>query len=156
MQPACETLPTQHNMLRLPSWFRPQSDERPQICPAALLGLGMNLNTTAHTAWYCTATNCTVMMYCYHCQCGKSSCAQCLPVVLLHLQVIFMTGWAPSAKTPKAAERGSATISFKEMATALAERGALAGSVGDGEGSDDVSSSSSSSSSDDNRDDKWP
>lgn len=73
------------------------------------------------------------------------------------MQVIFMTGWAPSAKTPKAAERGSATISFKEMATALAERGALAGSVGDGQGSDDVSSSgSSSSSSDDNSDDKWP
>jgi hypothetical protein len=42
-----------------------------------------------------------------------------------------MTGWAPSASTPKAAERGSATVSFHEMADALAKRGAVAGSVGD-------------------------
>eukprot|EP00775_Hariotina_reticulata_P006075 gene6075-6314_t len=31
-------------------------------------------------------------------------------------QVIFMTGWAPSDTTPKAAKRGSATITFSEMA----------------------------------------
>lgn len=60
------------------------------------------------------------------------------------LQVIFMTSWAPSAATPKAAERGSATVSFHDMAAELAKRGAVAGSVGDDEaaGSDDSSSSS--------------
>lgn len=61
------------------------------------------------------------------------------------LQVIFMTGWAPSAATPKAAERGSATVSFHDMAAELSKRGAVAGSVGDDEaaGSDDSNSSSS-------------
>lgn len=47
-----------------------------------------------------------------------------------------MTGWAPSPTTPQAAKRGSATISFNEMASELAKKGALAGSVqqDDGEG----------------------
>lgn len=44
-----------------------------------------------------------------------------------------MTGWAPSTATPKAAERGSATVSFHDMAAELAKRGAVAGSVGDDE-----------------------
>eukprot|EP00878_Enallax_costatus_P044558 GHUV01053227.1.p1 GENE.GHUV01053227.1~~GHUV01053227.1.p1 ORF type:complete len:115 (+),score=33.83 GHUV01053227.1:133-477(+) len=42
-------------------------------------------------------------------------------------QVIFMTGWSPSRSTPKAAKRGSATVSFHEMAEELQKRGAVAG-----------------------------
>lgn len=58
-----------------------------------------------------------------------------------------MTAWSPSANTPQAAQRGSATVSFKEMATELAKRGAQAGSVADeGEGSDGSDSSSGSDS----------
>jgi len=34
-------------------------------------------------------------------------------------QVIFMTGWSPSRNTPKAAKRGSGTVSFAEMASEL-------------------------------------
>ncbi|KAF8066190.1 methyltransferase [Scenedesmus sp. PABB004] len=44
-------------------------------------------------------------------------------------QVIFMTGWCPSSSTPRAAARGSGTVSFQEMAAALAARGATAGSA---------------------------
>lgn len=64
---------------------------------------------------------------------------------LSRLQVIFMTGWAPSGSTPQAAERGSATVSFHEMADALAKKGALAGSIGEGQGEGDRSSSGGSS-----------
>jgi hypothetical protein len=60
-----------------------------------------------------------------------------------------MTGWSPSEATPQAAERGSATVSFHEMADALAKKGALAGSIGDEKDGDGSSSSSSGSSSDD-------
>lgn len=58
------------------------------------------------------------------------------PVLLLYCpimtytrapQVIFMTGWAPSSTTPRAAQRGSATVSFHEMAEALQAKGARAG-----------------------------
>lgn len=61
-----------------------------------------------------------------------------------------MTGWSPSEATPQAAERGSATVSFHEMADALAKKGARAGSVGEEkDGGSDIESSSSSSSDDD-------
>ncbi|KAF6263918.1 S-adenosyl-L-methionine-dependent methyltransferase [Scenedesmus sp. NREL 46B-D3] len=42
-------------------------------------------------------------------------------------QVMFMTGWSPSSSTPKAAKRGSATVSFHEMAEELQKQGAVAG-----------------------------
>jgi len=72
------------------------------------------------------------------------------------VQVIFMTGWAPSDTTPKAAKRGSATISFSEMAEELQKRGAVAGRAepavpveehADGAHSGNTTSSTSSSSS---------
>ena len=34
-------------------------------------------------------------------------------------QIVFMTGWAPDPKQPKAAKRGSATVSFQELSTGL-------------------------------------
>jgi hypothetical protein len=37
------------------------------------------------------------------------------PVCVVH-QVMFMTGWSPARNQPKAAARGSATISFAEFA----------------------------------------
>lgn len=40
-----------------------------------------------------------------------------------------MTGWSPSRSTPKAAKRGSGTISFHEMASELQKRGAVAGTA---------------------------
>lgn len=40
-----------------------------------------------------------------------------------------MTGWSPSRNTPKAAKRGSATVSFHEMAAELQKRGAVAGTA---------------------------
>lgn len=52
-------------------------------------------------------------------------------VLFTFIQVIFMTGWSPSRSTPKAAKRGSATISFHEMASELQKRGAVAGTAED-------------------------
>ena len=37
-------------------------------------------------------------------------------------QVMFMTGWSPAKNQPKAAERGSGTISFAEFARELEEK----------------------------------
>jgi hypothetical protein len=56
-----------------------------------------------------------------------------LLLLLLLLQVMFMTGWSPSSSTPKAAKRGSATVSFHEMAEELQKRGAVAGRAEGGE-----------------------
>ncbi|GIL64585.1 hypothetical protein Vafri_18484 [Volvox africanus] len=42
-------------------------------------------------------------------------------------QVIFMTGWAPAASQPKAAKRGSATVTFQELADGLVQGGAAVG-----------------------------
>ncbi|WIA34050.1 hypothetical protein OEZ86_012429 [Tetradesmus obliquus] len=52
-------------------------------------------------------------------------------------QVMFMTGWSPSSSTPKAAKRGSATVSFHEMAEELQKRGAVAGRAEGGSSSND-------------------
>ncbi|PNW74084.1 hypothetical protein CHLRE_13g584750v5 [Chlamydomonas reinhardtii] len=38
-------------------------------------------------------------------------------------QVIFMTGWAPAPHQPKAAKRGSATVSFQDLAEGLVKGG---------------------------------
>jgi hypothetical protein len=35
---------------------------------------------------------------------------------------MFMTGWSPAKNQPKAAERGSGTISFAEFARELEEK----------------------------------
>ncbi|GLI61911.1 hypothetical protein VaNZ11_004434 [Volvox africanus] len=42
-------------------------------------------------------------------------------------EVIFMTGWAPAASQPKAAKRGSATVTFQELADGLVQGGAAVG-----------------------------
>ncbi|GLC35420.1 hypothetical protein PLESTB_000209200 [Pleodorina starrii] len=42
-------------------------------------------------------------------------------------EVIFMTGWAPAANQPKAAKRGSATVSFQDLADGLVKGGAAVG-----------------------------
>lgn len=55
-----------------------------------------------------------------------------------------MTGWSPAGDVPKAAKRGSATISFHEMAEALAQRGGQAGSVAPAEGGEGSSTPASS------------
>ena len=41
------------------------------------------------------------------------------------MQAIYMTGWAPSPKQPKAAARGSATVSFQDLEKAMQDQGAL-------------------------------
>ncbi|GFR52699.1 hypothetical protein Agub_g15326, partial [Astrephomene gubernaculifera] len=38
-------------------------------------------------------------------------------------EVIFMTGWSPAAHQPKAAKRGSATVSFQDLADGLVQGG---------------------------------
>lgn len=38
------------------------------------------------------------------------------------LQVMYMTGWAPHDSQQKPAARGSATVSFEELATVLQQR----------------------------------
>ncbi|KAG2443522.1 hypothetical protein HXX76_001874 [Chlamydomonas incerta] len=42
-------------------------------------------------------------------------------------QVIFMTGWAPAPHQPKAAKRGSATVSFQDLADGLVKGGQAVG-----------------------------
>ncbi|KAG2452274.1 hypothetical protein HYH02_003298 [Chlamydomonas schloesseri] len=46
-------------------------------------------------------------------------------------QVIFMTGWAPSPHQPKAAKRGSATVSFQDLADGLVKGGQAVGGTAD-------------------------
>ncbi|KAG2497192.1 hypothetical protein HYH03_004781 [Edaphochlamys debaryana] len=48
-------------------------------------------------------------------------------------QVIFMTGWSPAANQPKAAKRGSATVSFQDLADGLIKDGTAIGGTADGE-----------------------
>ncbi|PNH11022.1 putative methyltransferase At1g22800 [Tetrabaena socialis] len=48
-------------------------------------------------------------------------------------EVIFMTGWSPSASQPKAAKRGSATVSFQDLADGLVQGGGAIGGTAEGE-----------------------
>lgn len=44
-------------------------------------------------------------------------------------QVIYMTGWAPAPSQPKPAARGSANVSFQDIALEMEKRGAVVGSA---------------------------
>ncbi len=45
---------------------------------------------------------------------------------------MFLTGWSPAKSQPKAAKRGSATVSFHDLAAGLEAGGAAAGGAGAG------------------------
>lgn len=57
-------------------------------------------------------------------------------------EVMFLTGWSPSRSQPRAAKRGSATISFEEFARHVEEqeRKERGGGCGEGEGASPSSS----------------
>ncbi len=52
---------------------------------------------------------------------------KCSPLFAQFLQVMYMTGWSPAENQPKPAKRGSATVSFHELAEGLERRGAVTG-----------------------------
>lgn len=52
-------------------------------------------------------------------------------------QVMYLTGWAPHPSQQQPKERGSATVSFQELATGLVSQGAKGGSA-DGDEDEEV------------------
>lgn len=42
-------------------------------------------------------------------------------------QVMYMTGWAPHSSQPQPKTRGSATVSFEQLAAELEKQGAVTG-----------------------------
>ncbi|KAG1675377.1 hypothetical protein FOA52_012296 [Chlamydomonas sp. UWO 241] len=47
-------------------------------------------------------------------------------------QVMYLTGWSPHESQQKPKERGSATMSFQDLAEGLVKEGAVSGSTGEG------------------------
>lgn len=49
------------------------------------------------------------------------------------MQVMYMTGWAPHVSQQRPSKRGSANVSFEDLADVLQQQGAVAGSSKDAE-----------------------
>jgi NADH dehydrogenase [ubiquinone] 1 alpha subcomplex assembly factor 5 len=47
--------------------------------------------------------------------------------VAASFQVMYMTGWAPHSSQPRPKQRGSATVSFEQLAAELEKQGAVTG-----------------------------
>lgn len=46
----------------------------------------------------------------------------CIWLIACHVQVLYMTGWAPHASQQKPSRRGSATVSFEDLQEALSQQ----------------------------------
>ena len=43
-------------------------------------------------------------------------------IIPASFEIVYMTGWAPDPKQARAAKRGSATVSFQELSSAMGEK----------------------------------